>query len=325
MCGIFGIISTSESGISLDAIQRFKKMIIRSERRGKDASGILFLNKNSIYLQKSNKRGKKLLKSSQLLKSFQRNKKFSSEDAPRVLMGHTRMSTHGEASYLNTQPIVSSDKRFFLFHNGIAVNWMDLADQFLSVNDETSSDTRIILECFVVFRNQEQSTEKAFDKVCRMLSGVNNLVLIDTYENYIYMYTSNGSLFLRDTKGEISFGSDQSIVMVGSEERNKTNITQLPLNEVVRIPMIFDDVFTALDESRNQKQFHENKSLYLESIAEDRTAGFNLERDLEVFKESIDYFKISKIRRCTKCIIPATYPNITFDQEGVCSLCRGNT
>jgi hypothetical protein len=25
---------------------------------------------------------------------------------------------------------------------------------------------------------------------------------------------------------------------------------------------------------------------------------------------------------CKKCVLPATYPGITFDQEGICNYCR---
>lgn len=28
------------------------------------------------------------------------------------------------------------------------------------------------------------------------------------------------------------------------------------------------------------------------------------------------------VRRCTRCILPENYPNIDFDDEGVCRVCR---
>jgi hypothetical protein len=28
------------------------------------------------------------------------------------------------------------------------------------------------------------------------------------------------------------------------------------------------------------------------------------------------------MQRCSKCILPETYPNITFDEKGVCNFCR---
>jgi len=31
---------------------------------------------------------------------------------------------------------------------------------------------------------------------------------------------------------------------------------------------------------------------------------------------------VFKMKRCTKCVMPETWPSITFDEDGVCSLCR---
>ena len=28
------------------------------------------------------------------------------------------------------------------------------------------------------------------------------------------------------------------------------------------------------------------------------------------------------MKRCTRCVMPETWDGITFDEEGVCSLCR---
>lgn len=33
----------------------------------------------------------------------------------------------------------------------------------------------------------------------------------------------------------------------------------------------------------------------------------------------------SGLRRCTRCILPETYPGISFDDEGVCNYCRGDS
>jgi glucosamine--fructose-6-phosphate aminotransferase (isomerizing) len=323
VCGIFGIISTSAYGISADGVQRFGKMMIRSERRGKDASGFLILNQNYVYLQKSNKRGKRLLKSSVLLKSLERTNLSSITDKLHVIMGHTRMSTHGDASYLNTQPIVCSDRRFFLFHNGIVVNWRNLAEEFLLDSAKTLSDTVIILKCFEKLRELEPSSNIAFEKISKMITGANNLVLVDTFENQIYFYTSNGSLFLRHTKEEISFGSDRAIVIAGSRQGNEPGIQQIPLNEVVRIQLDFGEKVETLVSLSVQKKFQEDKSLYIEKVEahEDFEVGSNLEKDLKILEESIDFYKISNIKRCNSCIIPDTYPGISFNEEGICSLC----
>jgi len=45
--------------------------------------------------------------------------------------------------------------------------------------------------------------------------------------------------------------------------------------------------------------------------------------------EFVDEFKnakgkIDKLRRCTRCVLPETFPYITFDEEGVCNFCHSH-
>jgi hypothetical protein len=44
--------------------------------------------------------------------------------------------------------------------------------------------------------------------------------------------------------------------------------------------------------------------------------------DYCLINHKIDFEKISKIRRCTKCILPETTPFISFDNKGVCNYCN---
>jgi len=37
----------------------------------------------------------------------------------------------------------------------------------------------------------------------------------------------------------------------------------------------------------------------------------------------IEFDFMSELKRCTKCVLPETFPGIRFDEEGVCNYCRG--
>lgn len=325
MCGIFGIISSAPTGVSPDASERFRKMMVRSERRGKDASGILIVDKQSVYLQKSNKPGSELVKSKAYLQNLQRREMANTEKYVHVLMGHTRMSTHGDNSYANTQPIVCSAERFFLFHNGIAVNWKELEESILLGTGNSLSDSTIILKCFEALRKKESSVTASFSQLCKILIGANNLVLIDTHTDRIYFYTSNGSLFFHHTNEEIVYGSDQAIVMAGSKALTMSGIKKIQLNEVVRIQLNSKEEPETIGENAKKKLFHEDKKFYMENdiISKSVKNWLGDTRDFKTLESSIDYAQIFRIKRCTKCIIPATYPNITFNKDGICSLCIG--
>src|SRR5262249_46751220 len=36
----------------------------------------------------------------------------------------------------------------------------------------------------------------------------------------------------------------------------------------------------------------------------------------------IDLDKINRLRRCTRCVLPETFPFISFDEHGVCNICN---
>lgn len=39
-------------------------------------------------------------------------------------------------------------------------------------------------------------------------------------------------------------------------------------------------------------------------------------------RETIDEKVFSGLKRCTRCILPETFPGIEFDEDGVCNYCR---
>ena len=38
--------------------------------------------------------------------------------------------------------------------------------------------------------------------------------------------------------------------------------------------------------------------------------------------DCLDLAYFSEMKRCTKCILPETFPGIEFDEEGECNYCR---
>jgi hypothetical protein len=48
--------------------------------------------------------------------------------------------------------------------------------------------------------------------------------------------------------------------------------------------------------------------------------NFNNDEFVQAFKEA--KVKVDSLRRCTKCILPETFPYITFDEDGVCNYCH---
>ena len=99
MCGIFGIISKEINNKRL-----LNKLAKHSEQRGKDSSGIIYLENNQYKVEKVDYRIQKLIN---------KVKPFSS----RIVIGHSRLITNGLS---DNQPVIG--EKVAVFHNGIIVN-----------------------------------------------------------------------------------------------------------------------------------------------------------------------------------------------------------
>ena len=103
MCGIFGIISNQVPRPS-----RLRTLAARSERRGKDSSGLVKYAGQHYEVLRSDRRLTRLLKG------------FSIARSP-IVMGHGRLVTNGTT---DNQPVVRDG--VIVIHNGIVVNADDI-------------------------------------------------------------------------------------------------------------------------------------------------------------------------------------------------------
>ena len=55
--------------------------------------------------------------------------------------------------------------------------------------------------------------------------------------------------------------------------------------------------------------------------------NFNKTKQIDCIIKKYDFIefnnkKISNLQKCTKCILPETYPFIKFDNDGICNYCK---
>ena len=99
MCGIFGLISASDSNQDLNKLKSiFEDLLIASETRGKEASGLFLYNGDKTSVLKSASTPSELLKNTNFKDIFFNNK--NSTSSPFVAIGHSRLVTNGRASPL---------------------------------------------------------------------------------------------------------------------------------------------------------------------------------------------------------------------------------
>lgn len=97
MCGIVGAMS---SWLSVDEINRFKELMLVSNLRGKDGSGVIFINdSNEVDYVKSLGNGIDVCETDDF-----KNMTSNVKKRPSILIGHTRWPTKGAVDFDNTHP-----------------------------------------------------------------------------------------------------------------------------------------------------------------------------------------------------------------------------
>ena len=133
----------------------------------------------------------------------------------------------------------------------------------------------------------------------------------------ITLASNCGSLFLyKDPiSANVAFASEKSLLKSYIKKSKffdnpaSDNISQL-INKIAYINLENNLDIEIIDLKSTHRQFNgiDNSS-------------FKLKRKI-ISNQQIDRDRFVKIQRCTKCILPATYPFISFDHLGVCNFCN---
>jgi asparagine synthetase B (glutamine-hydrolysing) len=345
MCGIFGIII--KPGVSVpasDISKALRKIAIASESRGKDSSGIAFRTESdrTIRVIKGDIPIRELLRSREFKSSLSESLDAFNQERGFTAFGHARLVTNGTQLHeVNNQPVIKEG--IFIIHNGIIVNVEDLWKKHPELQRNYSIDTEIIpslirkglsegncldLACVRCFNELEgnYSIAAMFGDLGTFLLATNNgsLYYITDSASFIifsseshYLRTILGDPFLKSFPGhgEICQLKANQGMLIGLADLNIRNfdITIEP-DEPVR------ESFTAPYEIH--KQILENTSSRHEVVIDPAIYQEFTIKSSEGRLLQYNHDAISKLKRCTRCILPETFPYIEFDERGVCNYCN---
>lgn len=339
MCGIFGFVVAAPSATASKRFLSFlERLCLLSETRGKDASGLVCAGQKDIYVLKRPLRARALLKSREY-RAFKENfKRIAVSGTPFLAMGHTRMVTNGNAeSHDNNQPVIRNG--MVCIHNGIVVNDDLLWKRHPTLKRNNEVDTEIILALLEDYRRKGQCFNHALRNVFKEIKGANSVAVIASDLNAIGLASANGSLFFAQSPDrQISiFASEKYILSQAlrhhtiSDLFSEAAIHQVRAGQGVLIEYGRDSNKThcidlnAFSMPENEafpetdpKVIHDISPLGRNNSPVPHTANLSvLEKQC-----AIDFERIQGLRRCTRCILPETFPFIDFDDDGVCSYCR---
>lgn len=142
------------------------------EYRGYDSAGIAVINSAwEVFLEKA------IWKVSNLASKLEKNKKDISTF--QIWIAHTRWATHGGVTVENTHPHYSQNKRFFLVHNGIIENYIELKKELITKWYSFYGDTDSEVVANLIEYVFEKNLETTMKKVKELITGAYALAVID--------------------------------------------------------------------------------------------------------------------------------------------------
>lgn len=334
MCGILGWMTTARSNISEEKYKKgIKRLFLLSETRGKEASGVCCVTEKGLEILKAPYRAKKLVASKEYSECINRIARSSG----RLVMGHARMVTNGTVADMeNNQPVVRGD--FVCIHNGIIVNDEKLWEENPEIKRKSEVDTEIFLALLEKY-GAKADLLKALRRALDEMEGSLSIALIDKKSDWLMLYTNTGSLYyaVNRSQTDIIFSSERYILeqMIRKEVggRNSLEYRIFPVKPG-------QGIVVGLSDGKVHKFSREYDTFELSEGCVDRKVKlktlFDVDHSLKkrtpvqiVYNQhelasmlQVDIEKIHKLRRCSRCLLPETFPGISFDERGLCSICR---
>jgi glucosamine--fructose-6-phosphate aminotransferase (isomerizing) len=354
MCGIFGFVVHKDAGYDHAFIKKSLKMLAQlSESRGKDSSGLVFRNestrefhvfKGAVYLNDLVKNKDVTDQMERMLRSSCNNL-TGGERNTFAVMGHSRLVTNGsQLNDVNNQPVVKDG--VIGIHNGIIVNENELWSTHPETQRTYEIDTEVMLALIRKYLRDGWDIATAVSKTVRQIFGTVAAAFFLEDLNTFAIATNNGSLYvLTNEVGLFAFASEEYFLkkLVKTMHVNTNGnywIRQVAPGKgyVLDLEDFRLEEFSFPDEGHRSLEHSNQTPSY--RIEVHSVSGGRSQRELVLDPSRIaahpkalseaalleyNIERIQTLRRCTRCILPETFPYIEFDEHGICNYCNNYT
>lgn len=342
MCGIFGVIAKNEAKYTSEFLKKSLKTLARlSETRGKDSSGLCVLDSdnNTFHIYKGAITTTKLFNKKEVIGSVQ--KIFSQSNTTKLAFGHARLVTNGtQLNTNNNQPIIKDD--VIGVHNGIITNVDNLWSTNKDILRENEIDTEVLLSLIRKELKEKKIIENSVKESILKIEGTASIALSFKDFNKFVLATNNGSLYILRSNDIVYFASEKAMLNNFIKECNlnkkigKLELFQLSANSLFSIDLdsfnmlhldFDEDTQVEKEPSREERNIvvksFSNKE-QLSAVIDINSIGIRKESSKERKMLLYPWDKAKVLKRCTKCVLPETFPFISFDAVGECNYCNNH-
>ncbi|MCG8423378.1 MAG: hypothetical protein MJE77_36220 [Proteobacteria bacterium] len=346
MCGIFGVVTAVGAEIDKARLRTLTRdLFVLSESRGQEASGLAMVTDGQIRVLKRATPAAKLLRSKEY-RALWRTESDHRNGGGFAMIGHSRLVTNGvQTTHQNNQPVITHNT--VGVHNGIVANVDDIWQRFPALQRQYEVDTEALLSLIRHFQASENSLAHAVRRSFQEIEGVANIAVVLEEFNELILATNNGSLYTATSPSNGSAG--RQLTVFASEEYILRKIlaggrilpdTDLAIEHVVPNSGLLinlscgavqhfslqRDTETLEHELNGARRTISDIAPGLSYRRAARPASAHGESD-EAPPWLLDHYernaeRIAELDRCTRCVLPTTYPFIELDEDGVCNYCR---
>lgn len=347
MCGIFGVLLQRDAPVKRDTVESvMSRLYVLSESRGKESAGVhAFLpSKGLAWTVKGTQSAAEFLKTDPFRHAMKAalGGAFGAGAAlqePLVLLAHSRLVTNGTAALpQNNQPVRSG--RVSVIHNGIVVNVDPLWAAHPELQRQAEVDTEVLAAMLDASLRAGAEPVQATQHIYAALKGAASMAWVHDGLPLVTLATNTGDIYLAmDPQSRmLVFASERYILeqVLGAAGPDDG----LPKAEAIEWlgaghALCFDVGGAAAPRRHALVQDTSHAGEPGHSVAV--TAAPTVHHDsftgriepvgvlTRLADESLVRYgeaRVRALRRCTRCVLPETFPFIAFDHDGVCNYCR---
>lgn len=337
MCGIFGVLAAKEAKIQPAELRSVLFLLHKlSESRGKESAGLhVFLPmERRAWTIKADIHATKLMKHEKYQKVLHQlvdgNRRATK--APLALLAHSRLVTNGTARKPeNNQPVSYGDVT--VIHNGIVVNVDDIWAQRTGLERFAEVDTEVIAASLDQGIKEGNSAAKATIDTYADIQGAASIAWVHEALSQVVLATNTGDLYLMvDEKRKIAIFASERFILSELRRKHFQNVADESIvglcgkGVVLHLDNLAQDHFN-LDgenavEAKNGNRLDgmcEHDRQVVVSEYSPVVLAADADETLAVYDED----RLREQKRCSRCILPESFPFIHFDQDGVCNYCHG--